>query len=116
MNILSHLLTAAIDPVSLIIIIVAVLLFLVIFLSFVPIGLWISAAASGVNVGIFQLIGMRIRKVVPKRIVDPMIKATKAGLKLSINNLEAHYPCRRQRRPCCKRADSCSKGRNTAGF
>lgn len=71
--------------------IVAVLLFLVIFLSFVPIGLWISAAASGVNVGIFQLIGMRIRKVVPKRIVDPMIKATKAGLKLSINNLEAHY-------------------------
>ena len=91
MNILSHLLTVAIDPVSLIIIIVAVLLFLVIFLSFVPIGLWISAAASGVNVGIFQLIGMRIRKVVPKRIVDPMIKATKAGLKLSINNLEAHY-------------------------
>lgn len=91
MNILSHLLTAAIGPVSLIIIIVAVLLFLVIFLSFVPIGLWISAAASGVNVGIFQLIGMRIRKVVPKRIVDPMIKATKAGLKLSINNLEAHY-------------------------
>ena len=91
MNILSHLLTAAIDPVSLIIIIVAVLLFLVIFLSFVPIGLWISAAASGVNVGIFQLIGMRIRKVVPKRIVDPMIKATKAGLKLSINNLETHY-------------------------
>ena len=91
MNILSHLLTAAIDPVSLIIIIVAVLLFLVIFLSFIPIGLWISAAASGVNVGIFQLIGMRIRKVVPKRIVDPMIKATKAGLKLSINNLEAHY-------------------------
>ncbi len=91
MNILSHLLMAAIDPVSLIIIIVAVLLFLVIFLSFVPIGLWISAAASGVNVGIFQLIGMRIRKVVPKRIVDPMIKATKAGLKLSINNLEAHY-------------------------
>lgn len=60
-------------------------------MSFVPIGLWISAAASGVNVGIFQLIGMRIRKVVPKRIVDPMIKATKAGLKLSINNLEAHY-------------------------
>ena len=91
MNILSHLLTAAIDPVSLIIIIVAVLLFLVIFLSFVPIGLWISAAASGVNVGIFQLIGMRIRKVVPKRIVDPMIKATKAGLKLSIHYLEAHY-------------------------
>lgn len=41
----------------------------------------VSAAASGVNVGIFQLIGMRIRKVVPKRIVDPMIKATKAGLK-----------------------------------
>lgn len=74
-----------------IIVIVAVIIFLAIFFSFVPLRLWISALASGVKVSIGQLIGMRIRKVVPSRIVNPMIKATKAGLSLPINKLEAHY-------------------------
>lgn len=74
-----------------IIVIVLVILFLAILFSFVPIRLWISALASGVKVSIGQLIGMRIRKVVPARIVNPMIKATKAGLALPINKLEAHY-------------------------
>ncbi len=41
--------------------------------------------------GIGQLVAMRIRKVVPSRIVNPMIKATKAGLVISLNKLEAHY-------------------------
>lgn len=72
-------------------IIVGAILFLIIFFSFVPVRLWISARASGVKVGIFQLVGMRIRKVVPARIVNPLIKATKAGLDVSINKLEAHY-------------------------
>lgn len=72
-------------------IIVAVIIFLAIFFSFIPIRLWISARASGVKVGIFQLVGMRIRKVVPSRIVNPLIKATKAGLQVSINKLEAHF-------------------------
>ena len=61
-----------------------------IFFKFVPVGLWISAFAAGVRVGIFTLVGMRIRRVVPHRIVNPLIKATKAGLSLSINKLEAH--------------------------
>ena len=74
-----------------ILIIVLAFIFLVIFFSFVPLGLWISARASGVKIGIFQLVGMRVRKVVPSRIVNPMIKATKAGLDISINKLEAHY-------------------------
>ena len=72
-------------------IIIAAILFLVLFFTFVPLGLWISARASGVHIGIFQLVGMRIRKVVPSRIVSPLIKATKAGLTVSINKLEAHY-------------------------
>lgn len=67
------------------------IVFLILFFSFVPLGLWISARASGVKVGIFQLVGMRVRKVVPSRIVNPLIKATKAGLDVSINKLEAHY-------------------------
>ena len=74
-----------------ILIIVLVFVVLAIFLSFVPLSLWISALASGVKIGIFQLVGMRIRKVKPARIVNPMIKATKAGLSVSINKLEAHY-------------------------
>ncbi len=74
-----------------IIIIAAIVIVLSIFFSFFPISLWISALASGVRIGIFQLVGMRIRKVRPARIVNPMIKATKAGLSVPTNKLEAHY-------------------------
>lgn len=62
-----------------------------IILSFIPVGLWITAYFSGVRVGIFTLVGMRFRRVQPIRIVNPMIKATKAGLDLNIDKLEAHY-------------------------
>jgi len=59
--------------------------------SFIPVGLWISALAAGVRVGIMTLIGMRLRRVPPARIVNPLIKADKAGLNISVNQLEAHY-------------------------
>ena len=58
---------------------------------FVPVGLWVTAYFSGVKVGIGTLIGMRLRRVKPHDIVQPLIKATKAGLKLDINELEAHF-------------------------
>ena len=77
--------------ISLIVIAAVVLFILIMFFSFVPIGLWISAMAAGVHVGIFSLVGMRLRRVVPSRIILPLVKATKAGLKLSVNQLEAHY-------------------------
>ena len=60
------------------------------FFRFVPIGLWITALFSGVKVSILTLAGMRIRRVRPARIVNPMIKATKAGIKLTVDKLEAH--------------------------
>lgn len=60
-------------------------------LTFIPVGLWISALAAGVNVGIFNLIGMRLRRVVPSKIVNPLIKGHKAGLLISTDQLEAHY-------------------------
>ncbi|NLM15132.1 MAG: flotillin-like protein FloA [Clostridiaceae bacterium] len=69
----------------------AIIIFLALFFSFVPVGLWISAAAANVKVGIFNLIGMRLRRVTPTRVVTPLIKATKAGLDLNINKLEAHF-------------------------
>jgi uncharacterized protein YqfA (UPF0365 family) len=57
----------------------------------VPIRLWITALASGVYVKLSELIGMRLRKVHPPSIVHPLIAATKAGLTLNTNELEAHF-------------------------
>jgi len=74
-----------------VVIVVLAVIFFSFFFSFVPVGLWISAIASNVKVGIVTLIGMRLRRVIPSRIVNPLIKATKAGLSLPINNLEAHH-------------------------
>ncbi len=67
------------------------LLVLWLFFYFVPMGLWISALAAGVPVGPVTLVGMRLRKVNPHRVILPMIAAWKAGLQLSISDLEAHY-------------------------
>lgn len=75
---------------TLLIFVVAIIVFAFI-LSFVPIGLWISAVAAGVKVGIFTLVGMRLRRVKPKRVIEPMIKAHKAGIQLSTNQLESHF-------------------------
>lgn len=66
------------------------LIIIVTFFRFVPVGLWITAIFSGVKISILTLVGMRIRRVKPSEIVNPMIKATKAGLNLSIDKLEAH--------------------------
>lgn len=68
-----------------------IIIFLVLFFTFIPVGLWITAYFSGAKVGIGNLIGMRLRRVVPSRIVNPMIKATKAGLSIGVDELEAHY-------------------------
>lgn len=70
---------------------IVIVILLIIFLRFVPVGLWVTAYFSGVKVGIGTLIGMRLRRVNPHRIIRPLIKATKAGLSLSTNQLEAHY-------------------------
>lgn len=64
---------------------------LAVFFTFVPVMLWISALASGVRVSIATLIGMRLRRVIPQRIVNPLIKARKAGLDLTVNQLEGHF-------------------------
>ncbi len=77
--------------IGLIIIAVLVILVLSLFFRFVPVGLWITAYFSGVKLRISDLIGMRLRRVAPSMIVQPMIKATKAGLDINISELEAHY-------------------------
>ncbi|HLS08533.1 flotillin-like protein FloA [Lentibacillus sp.] len=74
-----------------IIIIAIILIVLAVLFTFIPVMLWISALAAGVKVGIFTLVGMRLRRVVPSRVINPLIKAHKAGLDVSTNQLESHY-------------------------
>jgi len=69
-----------------------IIVFLVLFTYFIPVGLWISAYFAGVKVGIFKdLVGMRLRKVPPVQIVRPKISATKAGLEVNLDRMEAHF-------------------------
>lgn len=72
-------------------VVVLVLIVLAVFLRFFPIGLWISALASGVHISIGTLVGMRVRRIQPQRLVYPLIKANKAGLDLTIAKLETHF-------------------------
>jgi uncharacterized protein YqfA (UPF0365 family) len=73
------------------VVVILVVLALVVFFRFVPIGLWITAYASGVRLSFLNLFGMRFRRVDPRSIVLPLITATKAGLDLNVNALEGHY-------------------------
>jgi uncharacterized protein YqfA (UPF0365 family) len=67
------------------------IVFLFFVLYFVPVGLWISALASGVPLGIIDLIAMRLRRVPPAVIVKAMITAQKAGIPVDKDYLEAHF-------------------------
>ena len=68
-----------------------IVLFFILLFSFVPVGLWISAVAAGVRVSLGSLVAMRLRRIPPNRIILPLIKADKAGIPVSQNELEAHY-------------------------
>lgn len=68
-----------------------VLILVFLFFSFIPVGLWISAWTAGVRVPLITLVAMRLRRVPPAKIIYPLIKATKAGLDVRLDRLEAHY-------------------------
>ena len=73
-------------------VIALIVLFFVFLLYFVPVGLWVTAYFSGVRLKLFRdLVGMRLRKVPPVRIVRPLITAHKAGIYVDTPQLEAHY-------------------------
>ncbi|KIL44451.1 flotillin-like protein FloA [Jeotgalibacillus soli] len=80
-----------VEAIMLVVIIAVAIILLSVLFTFVPVALWISALAAGVKVSIFTLIGMRLRRVIPNRVINPMIKASKAGINVSINQLESHY-------------------------
>jgi uncharacterized protein YqfA (UPF0365 family) len=64
---------------------------LIVILYIVPIPLWIAAWSSGAYVGLPTLVGMRLRRVPPATVVNARISAVKAGLQISIDDLEAHF-------------------------
>ena len=66
---------------------------LIVFFSLMgAVSLWFRAFVSGTPVGLFNIIGMSLRKIPPKLIVDARIAAYKAGLKdLNVELLETHY-------------------------
>lgn len=74
-----------------ILVIAVIIVALAIFFSLVPVGLWISAIAANVKVSIFTLVGMKLRRVSPHRIVRALVKGRKAGLDLTSDQLEAHF-------------------------
>src|SRR5690625_5010182 len=69
---------------------VAILFFIVLF-TFIPVGLCVSTVAAGVRVSPTSLVAMRLRRVPPNQIILPLIKADKAGIDVTQNELEAHY-------------------------
>lgn len=71
--------------------IVIIVLFLFLFFFFIPVGLWVKAWAANVKLPLRQLIGMRLRKIPPALVADALISARKAGLGLTIDQLETHY-------------------------
>ncbi|MCE2803553.1 MAG: flotillin-like protein FloA [Gemmatimonadetes bacterium] len=60
-------------------------------LFLVPVNLWVAAWASGAYVSLSTLVGMRLRRVPPGTVITARIGAVKAGLSISLNELEAHY-------------------------
>jgi uncharacterized protein YqfA (UPF0365 family) len=71
--------------------VVLIVIALALFFWLVPVKLWIQAIASGVKVGLMNLIGMRLRLVNPHAIVYPLIEATQANAKVTLNQLETHF-------------------------
>jgi uncharacterized protein YqfA (UPF0365 family) len=80
-----------VETVTLLSILGVIIAFFFVFTYFIPIGLWISAAAAQVYVGLFTLVGMRLRRISPPLIINTLVSARKAGLEMDTNVLEAHF-------------------------
>ena len=69
------------------------LLLIIVLVWIVPVGLWLHAILSigSGQVTIFNLIGMRFRRVPPGVIVSGLIASRKAGISLKSDDLDVHY-------------------------
>lgn len=69
----------------------AIILLVIVFVVSQFINLWIQALLSGARVGMFELVGMKLRRVDPRTIVFSRIRAVKAGINIPTNKLETHF-------------------------
>ena len=67
------------------------IVFLWLFFWLVPVRLWIAAKTTHTPVGIVQMVAMRLRRVPPPMIVNPLIAAVQARVPASSQQLESHY-------------------------
>ena len=72
-------------------ILAVVFILLMTIIGIVPVGIWIRATVSGAHISASKLVGMRIRHVDVGMLVDCYINAKKAGVTLTIDDLETHY-------------------------
>lgn len=68
-----------------------IVIVLIVFFTMVPIGLWITARFSGVNISMASLVAMRFRRLNPNVIVNALIKSHQAGIPIKTEDLESHY-------------------------
>ncbi|MDR0850527.1 MAG: flotillin-like protein FloA [Christensenellaceae bacterium] len=73
------------------VIIGVLLIVFIVFIIMVPIKIWFRALVSGAHMSMLRLVGMKLRKVNVKMIVEAYITSKKAGLTLDVNELETHF-------------------------
>ncbi len=77
---------------SLFLILAAVLAVVILIVISRYVGLWFQAFVSGTPISLFSIIGMSLRKIPPRVIVNAHINAHKAGLnEIVVSDLETHY-------------------------
>jgi uncharacterized protein YqfA (UPF0365 family) len=74
-----------------ILMIIGAVVALFLFFYLLPVNLWFTAQLSGVKVNLLNLLLMRLRKVPPSLVVNAMITSSKAGLRITSNEIETHY-------------------------
>lgn len=80
-------------PIVWIAIAVIVGIFMLVFIAFLLqfLGLWVQATVSNAKVSLFDMIGMKFRKVDLRTVVINRIRAVKAGMDIPTNAIETHY-------------------------
>src|SRR5947209_17239818 len=73
-------------------IILAIILIIILSILGKFISLWFQAFVSGTPIPLFNIIGMSLRKIPPRVIVNARINLFKAGLKeITVSDLETHF-------------------------
>jgi uncharacterized protein YqfA (UPF0365 family) len=83
------------EPVAIGIIVLCVLIGLFVLILALNFGsLWLQAFSSGCRVPLTAFVGMWLRKVNSRVIVESLIMGTKAGVQVNVDKLEAHFLAR----------------------